>query len=85
MKKHEAIKYFGGVVQLATAIGITPQSVSQWGTYVPQGRAYQIEVLTGGQLKASSPKRQTKQVGSFRESECVKRAIDAASVQSAQE
>ncbi|MNE52280.1 Cro/CI family transcriptional regulator [Aeromonas salmonicida] len=55
MKKNEAIKHYGGVVQLAAALGIKPQSVSQWGDTIPQGRAYQIELLTGGQLKADQP------------------------------
>lgn len=62
MKKNEAIKHYGGVVQLAAALGIKPQSVSQWGDTIPQGRAYQIELLTGGQLKAgarSTPQQQT--------------------------
>lgn len=53
MKKNEAIKHYGGVVQLAAALGIKPQSVSQWGDTIPQGRAYLIELLTGGQLKAN--------------------------------
>ncbi|MFM5138446.1 Cro/CI family transcriptional regulator [Aeromonas rivipollensis] len=56
MKKDEAIKHFGGVVQLAVALGIRSQSVSQWGHDVPQGRAFQIELLTGGQLKAKPSK-----------------------------
>lgn len=55
MKKNEAIKHYGGVVQLAAALGITSQSVSQWGDTVPPRRAYEIERLTGGQLKAESP------------------------------
>jgi DNA-binding transcriptional regulator YdaS (Cro superfamily) len=54
MKKNEAIKHYGGVVQLAAALGIKPQSVSQWGDTIPQGRAYQIELLTGGKLKAGA-------------------------------
>lgn len=53
MKKNEAIKHYGGVVQLAAALGIKPQSVSQWGETIPQGRAYQIELMTGGKLKAA--------------------------------
>lgn len=52
MKKHEAVRHYGGVVQLAVALGIKPQSVSQWGETIPQGRAYQIELMTGGKLKA---------------------------------
>ncbi|MGY6039078.1 Cro/CI family transcriptional regulator [Aeromonas sp. AE23HZ002T15] len=55
MKKNEAVKHYGGVVQLATALGIKPQSVSQWGETIPQGRAYQIELMTGGKLKAEQP------------------------------
>lgn len=30
MTKSEAIKEFGGVVELAKSLGITPQAVSQW-------------------------------------------------------
>ncbi|TNJ06647.1 Cro/Cl family transcriptional regulator [Aeromonas veronii] len=52
MKKQTAIKHFGGANKLAQALGCKPQAISQWGENVPQGRAYQIEVLTSGQLKA---------------------------------
>jgi transcriptional repressor of cell division inhibition gene dicB len=52
VKKQDAIDHFGGVVQLAYALGCSPQAVSQWGETIPQGRAYQIEVLTVGKLKA---------------------------------
>lgn len=52
MKKQDALNHFGGVVELAKALGCKPQAVSQWGETIPQGRAYQIEVLTGGKLKA---------------------------------
>lgn len=53
MKKQTAIEHFGGANKLAQALGCKPQAVSQWGDTIPQGRAYQIEVLTGGQLKAN--------------------------------
>lgn len=52
MKKQDALNHFGGVVELAKALGCKPQAISQWGETIPQGRAYQIEVLTGGKLKA---------------------------------
>lgn len=58
MKKKTAIKHFGGVVKLAEALGIKPQSVSQWPDEIPQGRAYQIELITKGALKASQPEQQ---------------------------
>lgn len=51
MKKQDALDHFGGVVGLAKALGCKPQAISQWGNTIPQGRAYQIEVVTGGALK----------------------------------
>lgn len=51
MKKQDVIDYFGSVTELAKALKIRPQSISQWGDEVPELRAYQIEHLTGGQLK----------------------------------
>lgn len=52
MNKSDAVKHFGGVVRLAEALGIQSQAVSQWGEKIPMRRAYEIEKLTGGQLKA---------------------------------
>ena len=43
---------FGGVVETAKALGIKSQSVSGWPDDVPELRAFQIEKITGGQLKA---------------------------------
>ncbi|AUV12693.1 MULTISPECIES: Cro/CI family transcriptional regulator [Aeromonas] len=54
MKKQDAIDHFGGAAKLAQALGCKPQAISQWRDHVPQGRAYQIEVLTGGKLKAGA-------------------------------
>lgn len=52
MKKSDVLSYFGGVDKTAKALGITHVAVSKWGETIPQGRAYQIEVMTGGKLKA---------------------------------
>ena len=52
MRKHDAITHFGGVTATAKALGISHAAVVKWGDTIPQGRAYQIEVLTGGALKA---------------------------------
>ncbi len=54
MKKQDVLEHFGGVVGIAKALGCKPQAISQWGETIPQGRAYQIEVLTGGALKADA-------------------------------
>ncbi|MFM5008152.1 Cro/CI family transcriptional regulator [Aeromonas veronii] len=86
MKKHDAVQHYGSVVQLAAALGIKPQSVSQWGETIPQGRAYQLELMTGGQLKADTTalpgqERDTQRVATTAipaDFPCVKRAIAAA-------
>jgi DNA-binding transcriptional regulator YdaS (Cro superfamily) len=52
MKTADAIKYFGTRTALAKALGISKQAVAQWGETVPEGRAYQLQVITGGQLSA---------------------------------
>ncbi|MCU8012213.1 Cro/CI family transcriptional regulator [Shewanella sp. SM74] len=54
MTKEEAVKFYGSQSKLAKALGINPASVSQWGDDVPELRAFQIERLTGGQLKATA-------------------------------
>jgi len=54
MRKHDVVTFFGGVDKTAKALGITHVAVSKWGETIPQGRAYQIEVLTGGALKADA-------------------------------
>lgn len=51
MKKQEAIDHFEGVGELASALGLTPAAVSQWGEYPPALRQLQIERLAPG-LKA---------------------------------
>lgn len=52
MKKADAIKYFQSASKLANALGITRMSITQWGEDIPQRRAFEIERITGGALKA---------------------------------
>lgn len=54
MKKADVLDHFGGVTKTAIALGINKATVSCWGETVPQGRAFQIEVMTGGKLKSRS-------------------------------
>ncbi|MDX7830326.1 MULTISPECIES: Cro/CI family transcriptional regulator [Aeromonas] len=54
MKTELAVDYFGTKAAIADALGIKRSAVSQWGETIPKGRAYQIEVLTDGKLKADS-------------------------------
>lgn len=52
MKKQEVIEYFGGVGATARALEIAQPSVSTWTDPLPELRQLQIEVLTGGALRA---------------------------------
>lgn len=53
MKTHEAIDFFGNVKSLADALGTWPQTIYLWGDEPPMSRQYELEVKTGGKLKAS--------------------------------
>jgi len=52
MTRSEAIRFFGSQAALAKSLGIGRASVNNWGEQIPLGRQYQLEVLTGGALKA---------------------------------
>jgi len=55
MNKVDAIQHFGTQQNLARALGITKSSISQWGDSIPMRRAYELERITNGALKAISP------------------------------
>ena len=46
--------HFGSVRAIADALDITVQAVYDWGDEVPNGRAYQLQVITRGVLKANA-------------------------------
>lgn len=54
MKTQEAIEHFGGLRKLAEALDVWPQVIYQWGDTPPMGRQYELEVKTGGKLKADT-------------------------------
>ncbi|WP_414716610.1 Cro/CI family transcriptional regulator [Thalassolituus sp. UBA3500] len=60
MNKTEAIQYFGNASRLASALDITRQAVSNWPEEIPRGRQYELQALTGGVLKVTPKKAQTK-------------------------
>ena len=55
MNPETVIQHFGSVRAVAETLGITRQAVEQWvaAQRVPVGRAYQIQVLTRGQLQVA--------------------------------
>jgi len=52
MTTQEAIDHYGSVRRLAKALKIWPHAIYRWGDYPPEARQYQLQVLTGGKLKA---------------------------------
>lgn len=52
MQWAEVIEHFGGRAELADQLGLVRQTVYAWGKEIPYLRQCQIEVLTGGKLRA---------------------------------
>lgn len=51
MLTEAAIRYFKTPAGVARALGVSRQAVAKWGEVVPEGSAYKLESLTGGELK----------------------------------
>jgi len=52
MTTQEAVYHYGGRKALADALGVWPQVIYAWGEFPPMARQYELEVKTGGILKA---------------------------------
>jgi DNA-binding transcriptional regulator YdaS (Cro superfamily) len=52
MKTEEVLSFYGSKTKVAEALKISLAAVSQWGDQVPPLRAYQLERLSDGKLKA---------------------------------
>lgn len=55
MDTNDLREHFGSLTAAAKAIGTSIQVVSAWNTKnrIPIGRQYEIQVLTGGKLRAA--------------------------------
>ena len=56
MTTQQAINHFGGTKELAAFLGIWPHVIYRWGSHPPMARQYELEVKTGGALKAEAQK-----------------------------
>lgn len=56
MTKKQAIIHFGGIPQLADALGIQRQAVYQWDE-IPRLRQYELERITNGALRVDEPEK----------------------------
>lgn len=57
MNKSDVVRHFGSQAEVARALGISPGAVWQWAEDLPEDRQAQIELLTGGRIKADIPNR----------------------------
>lgn len=52
MTTEEAIHHYGSKRALAEALGVWPHVIYKWGQHPPMARQYEMEVKTGGALRA---------------------------------
>jgi transcriptional repressor of cell division inhibition gene dicB len=52
VKTNDVIKFWGTAANASRALGISPESILQWGEEVPKLRQFQVEVLSAGMLRA---------------------------------
>lgn len=52
MRTEDVIKYFGSQSETARRLGIKQPSVAAWEEFPPSDRQLQIQIITGGQLRA---------------------------------
>jgi len=52
MTKKEAVAHYGSVVNLAKALGISRFAIHRWKDHPPKLRQFELERLTGGELRA---------------------------------
>ncbi len=57
MTPNDVLRYYKTKAEIARATGCEPPSVGEWFEKgeIPEGRQYQIELATNGQLRASRP------------------------------
>jgi len=56
MTINDVIDYYGGIAPAAKVLGISYQAVNQWVEkgHVPEGRQWQLQSITDGDLKVES-------------------------------
>lgn len=50
MKKKDVLDFFGGNSRTAEIIGVSPSVISRWGEDVPDGKSFQIYLLSDGRV-----------------------------------
>lgn len=57
MTPQEVLSHYGTQAEIARVLGCTQPSIAEWFEKgrVPEGRQYQLEIASGGTLKAAKP------------------------------
>jgi hypothetical protein len=57
MTPQQVLDYYGTQAEIARVLGCKQPSVAEWfdKNEVPEGRQYQLEIASGGKLKADKP------------------------------
>ncbi len=50
IRTKDAINHYGSAKKLADALGVTESAVSQYGEYIPDSRAWQLQNMTNDSL-----------------------------------
>ena len=51
MKTSDVVKFYGTKSQIARALEVSRQAVSEWGDVVPESSAWKLEALSAGALR----------------------------------
>lgn len=56
MNVNQVVEHFGGIADVARALGISYQAVQQWVDKgeVPEGRQWQLQAMTNSELRANT-------------------------------
>lgn len=64
----DAVRHFGTKTAIAHALGVRKSTITEWGSLVPRGRAFELVALTKGVLRVNpklypkSPARRSKRI-----------------------
>lgn len=53
MRKQDVVKHFGSQKAVAEALGVSEAAISAWDEEIPRGRAFELQVITGGKLRVN--------------------------------
>lgn len=62
MRKQDVIKHFGSQKAVAEALGVSEAAISAWDDEIPRGRAFELQVITGGKLRVNGKQQEKRAI-----------------------